>query len=141
MWASTLCPLSNSTRNMAFGSVSKTLPVTSMASSLGIRTFLRLQETQNIGPTLGNRYRMFKMRRQPAVFGHGRPAIVFYFDFIAACIYHGFNGQYHPFFQPNAPVRLAIIRHRRFLVQFLPDTVSDERPDHRVAGALSGLLH
>src|SRR6266511_6100229 len=32
MWASTLCPLSNSTRNMALGSGSTTAPSTSIAS-------------------------------------------------------------------------------------------------------------
>src|SRR5512132_2308046 len=34
MWASTLCPFSSSTRNMAFGRGSTTVPSTSIASSL-----------------------------------------------------------------------------------------------------------
>src|SRR5690554_6012172 len=36
IWAKTLCPFSNSTRNMAFGNGSTTMPSTSMASSLAI---------------------------------------------------------------------------------------------------------
>src|SRR5215208_6797454 len=35
MWANTLCPLSSSTRNMAFGSGSVTVPSTSIASFFG----------------------------------------------------------------------------------------------------------
>ena len=36
MWASTLCPFSSSTRNMAFGSGSMTVPSRTIASSLGL---------------------------------------------------------------------------------------------------------
>src|SRR2546423_8543648 len=36
MWASTLCPFSSSTRNMAFGSGSTTVPSTRIVSSLGL---------------------------------------------------------------------------------------------------------
>src|SRR6266851_3612122 len=36
MWASTLCPFSSSTRNMAFGSGSVTVPSTRIMSSLGL---------------------------------------------------------------------------------------------------------
>src|SRR5439155_2815019 len=39
MWASTLCPLSSSTRNIAFGSGSETVPSTSIASFFGIPSF------------------------------------------------------------------------------------------------------
>src|SRR4029434_2965216 len=35
MWANTLCPFSSSTRNMAFGSGSVTVPSTSIASFFG----------------------------------------------------------------------------------------------------------
>src|SRR5919107_24264 len=42
MWASTLCPFSSSTRNMAFGRGSTTVPSTSMTSSFGtLHCFLR----------------------------------------------------------------------------------------------------
>src|SRR5919197_848510 len=42
MWANTLCPLSSSTRNIAFGSGSETVPSTSIASFFGIPSFERL---------------------------------------------------------------------------------------------------
>ena len=36
MWASTLCPFSSSTRNIAFGNGSMTVPSTRIVSSLGL---------------------------------------------------------------------------------------------------------
>src|SRR3954464_2351389 len=42
MWASTLCPFSNSTRNMALGSGSTTVPSTRIVSSFGLARTLHL---------------------------------------------------------------------------------------------------
>ena len=42
IWARTLCLFSSSTRNMAFGSDSITVAITSIASSLAIERFLRV---------------------------------------------------------------------------------------------------
>src|SRR5947208_16991517 len=39
MWASTLCPFSSWTRNMAFGNGSTTVPSSTIASSLGLGRF------------------------------------------------------------------------------------------------------
>src|SRR5665213_1440250 len=43
MWASTLCPFSSSTRNMAFGNGSTTVPSTRIVSSLGFAREHHLQ--------------------------------------------------------------------------------------------------
>src|SRR5689334_21311292 len=122
--ASTLCPLSSSTRNIAFGSVSSTVPVTSMASSFGIDNLPvvaapRLELTQNIGSVFSDRDRMLEMGGQAAVFGNRGPPVVFDFNFVTAGIDHRFDGQNHSLFQAQTAIRLAVIRHRRFLVQLL----------------------
>src|SRR2546426_2986764 len=46
MWASTLCLFSNSTWNIAFGNVSRTVPVTSIASSFDMFLQLRVLSSQ-----------------------------------------------------------------------------------------------
>src|ERR1051325_11473046 len=105
MCASTLCPLSSATRNIALGSVSKTVPVTSMESCFGIVASERarfapaLKLAQNIRPVFGHRDRMFKMGREAPVLRHRRPAIFLDLNFIAAGVDHRLDGEDHPFFQ------------------------------------------
>src|SRR5918998_667396 len=118
MCASTLWPLSNSTRNIALGRVSKTLPVTSIASSLGINRLSRFQAldlAQNIRAVLGDGDGMFKVCRQAPVLGHGRPAIFLDFYFVAAHIHHGLDCQHHAFAQTDTTVRLTVVWHWGFL--------------------------
>src|SRR5512138_3489648 len=144
--ASTLCPLSSSTRNMALGSVSSTVPVTSMASSFGIDNLPAaarrdLELTQNIGSVFRDRHRMLKMGGQAAVFGNRGPTVFLDFDFVTAGIDHRLDRQDHSFFQPKTAIRLAVIRHWRFFVQLLTDTVTDKRPHNGKPSAFGEPLH
>src|SRR5262245_24090208 len=84
---------------------------------------------------------MLEMSRQAAVFGYRRPAVLFNFNFATSGIDHGLNGQNHSFFQSNSAVRLAVIGHRRFLMQLLADAMTNEGTDNRVARALCSLLN
>ena len=83
---------------------------------------------------------MLEMGRPAAVLGNRCPTILFYFNFRAAGIDHGFDGQNHAFFQAQATVGLAKIRHGRLFMQFLTDAMTNKSPDHREARALRGLL-
>src|SRR5581483_3359388 len=99
MWASTLCPFSSSTRNMAFGSGSTTVPSTRIVSSLGLaRTAHHLlrwgapearktagkpkdesispREGEHLGPVVGDRDRVLEVRRAAAVPGDDGPPVV-----------------------------------------------------------------
>ena len=73
MWARTLCPFSSSARNIALGRASKTVAVTSIASSLAI---ICLQARQDVGPIPRDGNHVFKVRRGLAVLSHRRPIIV-----------------------------------------------------------------
>src|SRR6059036_3119132 len=102
MWARTLWPFSSSTRNMAFGSGSTTVPSSTIASSLGLgrwtswatvgpergratgtrstagtighRTSRR--DRQHLGTTVRDRDGVLEMGREAAVPGLDRPAVV-----------------------------------------------------------------
>src|SRR5438874_4266579 len=78
--ASTRCPLSSSTRNIAFGSGSTTVPSTSIASSFGIA--LRHLDgaprsaRQNLRVGVSHGDRVLEVGGQAAVPRHRRPAVV-----------------------------------------------------------------
>src|SRR5206468_12437404 len=79
--ASTLCPFSSSTRNIALGSGSTTVPSTSIASSLGMRLSRHLDGAarparQDLGLRLGDGDRVLEVGGQAAVPRHRRPAVV-----------------------------------------------------------------
>src|SRR6266508_2977211 len=102
IWASTLCPFSNFTRNIALGSVSSTVPMTSIASSFGIGSSAEcgsqaLKLTQYVWPVSGNRHGMFEMGRQATIFRHRRPTIVLDFNLVGAGVHHRFDRQHHAF--------------------------------------------
>src|ERR671918_536158 len=103
IWASTLCPLSNSTRNIALGSVSSTVPVTSMASCFGIKpgpicARHSLQLTQYVGSVFGNRHGVLEMGRQATIFRHRRPTIFLNLNLMASGVPHRFDRQHHAVF-------------------------------------------
>src|SRR5689334_17044255 len=144
--ASTLCPLSSSTRNMALGSVSSTVPVTSMASSFGIDNLPAavrrdLELTQNIGPVFSDRHRMLKMGGQAAVFGNRGPTVFLDFNFVTADIDHRLDRQDHSFFEPKTAIRLTVIRQRRFFMHVFTDAVADKRPHDGKPSAFGEPLH
>src|ERR1700704_4858364 len=84
--ASTRWPLSSSTRNIAFGSGSTTVPSTSIASSFGmpLSSTLALRDLdgaprparEHLGAVLRHRDGVLEVRGQTAVARDGRPAVV-----------------------------------------------------------------
>src|SRR5512147_181106 len=114
MWARTLWPVSSSTRNMALGSGSSTVPSTSMASSLAIdlaplasaaRTSAAapVQKGENIRPVLRDGHRVLEVGRQGPVGGHGRPAILQHLDVRPPCVDHRLDRKDHARFQNRPP--------------------------------------
>src|SRR5271170_1135848 len=103
--ANTWCLFSSSTLNIAFGSVSTTTAMTSIASSfdkpypvsaaltgrLESRTLLR----QNHRALLSHGHRVLKMGAQTAVLGHRRPSVFQYLDARPANIHHRLDRQHH----------------------------------------------
>src|SRR4030095_178720 len=116
IWANTLWPLSNSTRNIALGNVSSTVPVTSMASSLGIENSAcsasprNLQLTQNIRAALGDRHRVLEVGGQATIFRHRGPTVFLNFNFITAGGDHRLRRPHTSFFLTKASVRVAPLR-------------------------------
>src|SRR5262245_47968650 len=134
--ASTLCPLSSSTRNIAFGSGSTTVPSTSIASSLAIVDFRLFRPRQDAGPAGRDRDGVFEMSRQAAVDRDGRPAVLEHPNLAGAHRDHGFDRQNHPRLEHDAAPRLAEVGNLRLLVQRPADPVPDERAHDREAMAL-----
>src|SRR5271170_219591 len=96
--ARTWCLFSNSTLNIALGSVSTTTAITSIASSFDkpYPDSARAHSTSSI-PTLLRQYRctllshghrVLKMGAQTSVLGHRRPAVFQHLDARAANIHH-----------------------------------------------------
>src|SRR5215470_15299424 len=70
-WASTLWPLSSSTRNMALGSGSTTVPSTSIASSLAIASG---RPREHVRPVVRDGDGVLEVRGEASVRRHRRPA-------------------------------------------------------------------
>src|SRR5262245_16475089 len=140
-WASTLCPLSNSTRNIAFGSGSTTVPSTSIASSLAIVDIRLFHPRQDAGAAGRDRDGVFEMSRQAAVYGDRCPAVLEHPHLAGPHRDHRLDGQNHPGLQNDAAPRIAEIGHLRLLVQRPTDPVSDDRAHDREAVALAVRLH
>src|SRR5579864_1398004 len=132
MCASTWCLFSSSTRNIALGSGSITVAITSMASSLGLdASALRLSASgrlpmcplarlprwslhfagtrENPGPVGCNRHGMLKMRRVGPVRRNRGPIILEHAHIRSANVHHGLDGEYHAFLQAQAAARFTII--------------------------------
>src|SRR5260370_35108652 len=75
IWASTLCLFSSSTWNIAFGRFSRTVAVTSIASSFDMfLLFVLLPQHQRT--VRRDRHRMLEVGGQHSVDGASRPAVV-----------------------------------------------------------------
>src|SRR6476469_9279257 len=129
MWASTLCPFSNSTRNMAFGNGSVTVPSTRIVSSLGLAREHHLrgwgapearrtaggrparlpdqtrwsQAREDLGTTLRDRDGVLEVRGARAVGGDHRPAVVAEEGGRPARRHHRLDREDHALAQPQAP--------------------------------------
>src|SRR5262245_40599719 len=137
MWASTLWPFSSSTRNIAFGSGSTTVPSTWMPSSFATRLLaFSLGHRQDLGPLRTDGHRVLEVSAQGTVPRHHRPAVRLGHDVGTARVHHRLDGQHLPRHEPRAPLGRPVVRHLRLLVHLAPDPVPDERPHHREALAL-----
>src|SRR6266566_2920283 len=156
MCVRTLCPLSNSTRNMAFGRGSTTVPSTSMASffakapgipldmpkdapgwcpertaSIGGRGEDRLPAVsggQDLVAVLGDRDRVLEVRGEALVGGDHRPPVGEEPGAPRPHVDHRFDGHHQPRPDQRASSRLAVVRHLWILV---------ESPAHPVAGVFA----
>src|SRR5581483_877738 len=152
MCASTWCPFGSSTLNIAFGRGSLTTPSTSIASFLGIRSFLRspfsglllyqirppdreqkvlsgpgraLWHRQHLRLAFGHRDRMLEVRRPASVDGRHRPVVLELARAPVAHRHHGLKRQHHALFQHRAAVGGPEVGHLGLLVHLAPDAVPD----------------
>src|SRR5713101_5466711 len=136
--ARTRWPFSSDTRNIAFGSASATVPLTSIASPLDIV----IQLAQNLRAGGSNRDGMFEMGRQLAIGGNRGPSIAENFQFRHSLVNHRLDSQHHSFLQPRiGHSRPKVIRHLWLFVELTPDSMAGELGHYRVASALGGMLN
>src|SRR5688572_19874720 len=134
--ASTRCPFSSSTRNIAFGNGSTTVPSTSIASSLVTALPWSSRDPsgssvpagQDVWPVLGHGDRVLEMRGETAVLRHRRPAVVEDADLPTAHRDHRLDGQYHARLEQRPLARVSEIRNLRLLVERAADAVAHEGP-------------
>src|SRR6266545_3680863 len=126
-WASTLWPFSSSTRNIAFGSGSTTVPSTSIASSFVMLWRLR-QSGQDLGAVLGDRDGVLEVGGEAAVGGDRRPVVLEHAHLPGSRSHHGLDGQDHPGLEHRAAAGLAEIRDLRLFMQLAANAVAHERP-------------
>src|SRR5262249_38976181 len=133
-WARTLWPLSSSTRNMAFGSGSTTVPSTSMASSLVMANPEGLgpsvEPPEDVPALFGNGDRVLEVGGEAAVGGDRRPVVLQHPHLPRPHRDHRLDREHHAFLQHRPSPGLAEVRHLRLLVELLADAVSDEGPHH-----------
>src|SRR5271163_321744 len=114
------CLFSNSTLNIALGSVSTTTAITSIASSFDkpypdsarshsgkCPNLLR----QNHCALLSHGHRVLKMGAQTAVFSHRRPSILQHLDARAPDIHHRLDRQHHPCAKLRTLTPLPVVRN------------------------------
>src|SRR3954468_6109842 len=162
MWASTLCPFSSWTRNIAFGSGSTTVPSSTIASSLGFgiwslldndgRARLRRQPSQgtlhgssaghgkHLRPILGHRDGVLEVGGEAAVGRLHGPAVVQQDGAGPAHVDHGLDGEHVADLELDPAARRAVVGNLGFLVHGRADPVADVLPNHRVPGALGDAL-
>src|ERR1700680_3052765 len=163
--ASTWCLFSSSTRNIAFGSGSITVAITSMASSFGFsesfffscpglflmsccpasplpaRPFRFPRPRQNPRPVLRHRHRVLEMCRGASVGRHRRPLVFQHPHLGASAVHHRLDRQHHSLLPPRAVARLTLIRELRLFVHPRPDPVPHELPHHRKPVSFHPSLH
>src|SRR5215510_10483843 len=137
-WASTLWPLSSSTRNMALGSGSTTVPSTSIASSLAIASG---RPREHVRPVVRDGDGVLEVRGEASVRRHRGPAVLQHLHLPLAQGDHGLDGQHHARLQGGPASRVAEVRHLRLLVERPADAVTHERAHHPEAMALAVHLH
>src|SRR5262252_5932990 len=152
--ARTWCLFSSSTRNIAFGSGSITVAITSMASSFGlpespfflssscfaissrIKNLLPRGAGHFLGPGQnqrtvgGDRHGMLEMRRRAAVGGFGDPFVTHSY-FVAAGIHHRFDGDDHSLLKTRTAPGFPIIRQVRFVVHLGANAMPNEFAHYR----------
>src|SRR5437667_6810100 len=141
MWASTLWPFSSSTRNIAFGSGSTTVPSTWMPSSFARVLSLSLGHRQDLGPPRPDRHRMLEVSAQRTVPRYHCPAIGLGHDFGPPDVHHRLDRKHLAGHEPRAPLGRSVVRHLRLLVHLAPDPGPDARPHHRDSPALHPRPH
>src|SRR3989304_8238357 len=105
-WASTRCPFSSSTRNMALGRGSTTVPSPSIASSLVIRSSHRrprLHARQDLWAVLRDGDGVLEVSGQAAVLGDRRPAVFEDADLPGSHGHHRLPGPPPARLEPRAP--------------------------------------
>src|ERR1700722_12513197 len=136
--ASTWCLFSSSTLNMALGSGSRTTAITSIASSLLIRSLksafsswllaksqeLKALSRQNYRPVFSHRHAMLEVRAETAVDRHCRPLITEHSRFRLAVVHHRLDGEHHTFAQLCAMTACSEVRNLRLFVQARPNAMS-----------------
>src|SRR5712671_5994296 len=156
--ASTWCLFSSSTLNMALGSGSTTVAITSIASSLlidslksassfwllakscgfrfklaarsqGLAALLR----QNHRTIFRDRHTMLKVRAVAAVGRYGGPLVVEHPGPRTSRVHHGLDRQHHTLSQARSVTARTVVRHLRLFVQAGSDAVSYKFPDHAEA--------
>src|ERR1044071_8184900 len=145
MWASTLCLFSSSTWNIAFGNVSRTVPVTSIASSFDIPSFsfpLLPKDPRSVGRD-GDR--VLEVSREASVDGARGPAVGVGADVLDHAVRpraldarlelrpdlteHRLDRQDHSLAQLQAAAATAVVVDLRLLVHLPPDAVPHEGAD------------
>src|SRR5271168_2527494 len=112
--ASTWCLFSSSTLNIALGSGSRTTAITSIASSLLIRSWLL---RQNYRPIFRDSDAVLEMRAKAAVYRHRRPLVFEHSGLRLAKVDHGLDRDHHAFAQLGAVAAGPEIRNLRLFVQ------------------------
>src|SRR5580700_325471 len=157
--ASTWCLFSSSTLNMALGSGSRTVAITSIASSLLIDSLRMLlavsswplaksQEPKRIALLRQNhrtffchRHAMFKMCAAASVGGYRCPLVIQYASAGLSKIYHRFNCENHAFPQPGALPTGSEVGDLRLFVELGSDAVSDKLTHNTETVSLYKFLH
>src|SRR4051812_41197241 len=96
-WARTRCLLSSSTRNIALGNGSNTVPITSIESSLLIHSLRALSRRRSQTFLIRGQYQraifryrdaVLEVRAEAAIFRHRRPFIIKHFGARPAKVHH-----------------------------------------------------
>src|SRR3990172_8211346 len=140
-WANTLCPFANSTRNMALGKFSLTVPSTSIVSFLAINSpgqtppQFRSPETNILreSPALGqsehfrlavpDRHGVFEVRGQRAVQRAHGPVVRILLCPPVAQVHHRLDGDHHTGAQDLPGPGRPVVRDLRVLMHLTADPV------------------
>src|SRR5579872_1820752 len=140
--ASTWCLFSNSTLNIALGSGSRTVAITSIASSLLIRSlYSLLLLRQNHWTVFRHCHAVFEVRAETAVGGYRGPFVAQHPGFGLAEVHHRLDRNHHSFAQLGTVTARAIVRNLGFFVQVRADSVSHKLAHYAESGGFDMFLH